>query len=492
MEKLLSALAFTTFALSSLVHAGEVREQDAVVRQRGEKPNIIFIFSDDLGYGDLGYTGSTQIKTPNLDKLANEGVIFPQAYVTASVCGPSRAGMLTGRYQQRFGFETNPRGGPHLRPEKIGLPDRELTLGNRMQEAGYHTAAIGKWHMGESDNFYPTERGFDYFFGMRGGGHRYHVTLEPMEKIWYRNFGLERMGKKLDEVEVPYLTDWLTEDTMNYISRRESNDAQPWFVYLAYNCPHGPLQAKDQDIVRYPDVAPKARRTYCAMVDCLDQNVGRLIEHLEKTGEADHTVIIFMNDNGGSTETVHALNAPFWGHKGTFWEGGIRVPMFIHGLDIEPREYPHPVSALDIMPTMMALGGKPFEPEAITNSRGKKAPVIYDGVNLLPYLQGDMQETRPHQQLFWRMLPSGSAMRDGDWKLIFTTHQPPQLYDLVSDPAERTDLAADNPAVVTRMMEAHGKWCNSFERAPIWLGVDNHSRLHRKEYQLTQPEVSRN
>ena len=144
----------------------------------------------------------------------------------------------------------------------------------------------------------PTKRGFDYFFCMRGGGHRYHVTLEPMENIWYRDFGLERIGKKLDEVEVPYLTDWLTEDAMNYISRREENDEQPWFVYLAYNCPHGPLQAKDEDIARYPDVEPAGRRTYCAMVDCLDQNVGRLMEHLEKTGEAGNT------DAGGDRQIV--------------------------------------------------------------------------------------------------------------------------------------------------------------------------------------------
>ena len=163
--------------------------------------------------------------------------------------------------------------------------------------------------------------------------------------------------------------------------------------------------------------------------------------------------------------------------------------MFIHGLDVEPEDYPHPVSALDIMPTMRALGAKPFEPETRTTSRGKKVPVTYDGVNLLPYLQGEMQDARPHQQLFWRLMPSGSAMRDGDWKLIITTHQPPQLYDLVSDPAERNDLAAENPSVVTRMMEAHGNWCSSFERAPMWLGVDNHSRLHRKVYQLTQPGV---
>ena len=141
------------------------------------------------------------------------------------------------------------------------------------------------------------------------------------------------------------------------------------------------------------------------------------------------------------------------------------------------------------MPTMMALAGKPFEPETITTSRGKQVSVIYDGVDLLPYLQGEMQDGRPHQKLFWRMLPIGSAMRDGDWKLIFTTFQPPQLYELVSDPAERNDVAAENPAVVTRMMDAHGVWCNSFEHAPMWLGVDNHSRLHRREYQLTQPET---
>lgn len=460
------------------------------------RPNILFIFADDMGYGDMGFTGSSQIKTPNLDRLAKEGTVFPQAYVTAPVCGPSRAGLLTGRYQQRFGFETNPHGGPHILPEMVGMHVNEKTLGDRMRSCGYHTACIGKWHMGYADHFYPTERGFDYFFGMRGGGHRYFPELGRSKntRMWYVDFALERMGEKLDQIEEPYLTDWLTSDAIHYISRREENDDQPWFLYLSYNCPHGPLQAKKEDIARYPDVEPPGRRTYCAMVDCMDQNVGRLLSHLKKTGEADNTVIFFLNDNGGSTETVYALNAPFWGHKGTFWEGGIRVPMFIHGLKgLKTDEYKHPVSALDFMPTMMALGGKVFTPETVTK-RGKQIPIIYDGTNLLPYLYGQKGDSRPHQKLYWRMMSRGSAMRDGDWKLIFTPFDPPQLYDLAQDPAERNDLAAKHPKVVARMMDSHHTWCSTFERSPMWLGGPNGGKtqrnLHRKQYQLTQPTAS--
>jgi len=459
-----------------------------------KKPNILFIFVDDMGYGDLGFTGSTQIRTPNLDRLASEGIVFPQAYVTAPVCGPSRAGLLTGRYQQRFGFETNPHGGPHIRPEMVGLHLREKTLGDRMQSCGYHTACIGKWHMGYEDHFYPTQRGFDYFFGMRGGGHRYFPELGRSEntRMWYVDFALERMGTMLEEVEEPYLTDWLTSDAIHYIDRRETSDDQPWFMYLSYNCPHGPLQAKKEDIARYPDVEPAGRRTYCAMTDCLDQNVGRLLAHLEATGEADNTVIFFLNDNGGSTETVYALNAPFWGHKGTFWEGGIRVPMFIHGLDgLDPGTYDQPVSALDFMPTMMAIGGKTFVPETVTQ-RGQEVPVIYDGVDLLPFLRGEMGDERPHPQLYWRMMSRGSAMREGDWKLIFTPFSAPQLFNLANDPAERNDLAAEHPDIVSRMMTAHSEWVQTHEQAPMWLaspaGARASRNLHHRTYQLTQPE----
>ena len=461
-----------------------------------ERPNVLILFADDMGYGDVGFTGSTQVKTPNLDALARDGIVFPQAYVTAPVCAPSRAGLLTGRYQQRFGFETNPAGGEQLKAEVIGMQVREKALGDRMRACGYDTACIGKWHLGQDDRFYPTNRGFDYFFGMRGGGHRYIVSLNPTTPGWYPTFTLERMGEKLDRIEVPYLTDWFTEDAMNYLDRRaKADDGKPWFLYLSYNCPHGPLEAKESDIARYPHVEPKGRRTYCAMLDCLDQNVGRLIAKLKANGQYDDTVILFLNDNGGSVETVHALNAPFWGTKGTFYEGGIRVPMFVHApARFAPGTYAHPVISLDIMPTIVALGGGTLEPE--TYKKGKRdVPVIYDGVNLLPYLNGEVGDTRPHDKLYWRMMSRGSAMRDGDWKLIFTPHDPPQLFDLAEDPAERNNLAAANPDIVARMMDEHNQWCDTFERAPMWLGDPYwyafSRKNHRKDFQLTQPEVTR-
>ncbi|MCP4512761.1 MAG: sulfatase-like hydrolase/transferase [Fuerstiella sp.] len=455
------------------------------------RPNVLFIFADDMGYGDLGFTGSTQIKTPNLDALAQGGIVFPQAYVTAPVCGPSRAGLLTGRYQQRFGFEANPGGGESIRQDMVGLHVREKTLGDRMRACGYHTACIGKWHMGSDDHFYPTQRGFDYFFGMRGGGHRYILDLNPSTPGWYPTFALERMGKRLDRIEVPYLTDWFTEEATDYMDRRAQEGDQPWFMYVCYNCPHGPLEAKEEDIARYGHVEHKGRRTYCAMLDCFDQNVGKLVATLKENGQYDNTVIFFLNDNGGSVETVHAINAPFWGTKGSFYEGGIRVPMFLHSPKrFKPGTYPHPVISVDVMPTLVALGGGSLEPEIIRKGK-KQVPVIYDGVDLLPYLAGDKADERPHDKLYWRIMSHGGAMRDGDWKLIFTPHDPPQLYDLSRDIAERDDLAAGHSEIVARMMDDHNQWCGSHERAPLWLGSPSwysfSRKNHRKDYQLTQP-----
>jgi arylsulfatase A-like enzyme len=183
------------------------------------KPNILLIFSDDLGYGDLGFTGSSQIKTPNLDQLANESVVFTQAYVTCPFCAPSRAALLTGQYNQRHGFEFNPHVDKHLKEELVGLDTNLSTIGDELQKSGYHTGVIGKWHLGFHDNFYPTNRGFNYFFGMRGGGHSYFPTLERknIPNYWYPELKLERNGKKITEIENSYLTDWFTDDALVFI-----------------------------------------------------------------------------------------------------------------------------------------------------------------------------------------------------------------------------------------------------------------------------------
>ena len=458
---------------------------------QGKQPNILIILVDDMGYGDVGFTGSTQIKTPNLDKLAGSGIVFNQAYVTAPFCGPSRAALLTGRYQGRFGFDSNPVPDPFMNNDWLGLPLEEKTVGDRMRAVGYDTAAIGKWHLGAADHFYPTERGFDYFFGMRHGGHSYFPTLERKDKpgYWYPHFALERMGEPLKEIEVPYLTDWFTEDAMNYMDRKGKGE-KPWFLYLAYNAPHGPLEAKPEDMAKYSHVKHKGRRTYCAMVDNLDQNIGHLVEKLKATGQYENTVIFFLNDNGGSVETVYALNAPFWGTKGTFYEGGLRVPMFIHAPGrFKAAEYNKPVTAMDLVPTCIALAGGE-QPER-TVKQGRREKVILDGVNLLPFLKGELADARPYDKIYWRVNPRGSAMLDGDWKYIQTPHSVPLLFNISEDPAERNNLAGEHPEILARLMDQHYNWTLTHDREPMWMDSPGWGasvrNIHRKQFQLTQP-----
>ena len=467
--------------------------QMEVAPDNNEKPNILILFSDDLGYGDLGFTGSSQVKTPNLDKLASEGVLFTQAYVTCPFCAPSRAALLTGRYQQRFGFEFNPDEKEHVKTEFLGIDLAEKTLGDRMQALGYYTGIIGKWHLGEHENFYPTKRGFNYFFGMRGGGHSYFPTIESknIPYYWYPEFALERNGENLTEIEEPYLTDWFTQDAINFIDKNSKN-ATPWFLYLSYNCPHGPLEAKPEDIAKYQHIENEGRRTYCGMIDNLDQNIGEVIKKLKETGQYENTVIIFMNDNGGSVETINALNAPYWGTKGTFYEGGIRVPMFIHYPKVlKNATYTNAVSAMDIMPTCINLAGSTFEPET-RQFHGKDRTHEYDGINLLPYISGEKNNEKPHQKLFWRVMYRGSAMLDGDWKYIQTPHDLPQLYNIATDPSEQNDLAAKYPEKLKKMMDQHFDWCTSFEKSPMWMDqpywLKMNKEIHRKEFQLVQPE----
>ncbi len=487
MKKILFSLSFS-FNLS-LVSLSQAQAQTPA---SNTPPNILLILTDDLGYGDLGYTGSTQIKTPNIDSLAKDGIIFPQAYVSAPVCGPSRAGLLTGRYQGRFGFDSNPHGHSWHNADAIGLPVEEKTIGDRMQSLGYHTAVIGKWHMGHADHFYPTKRGFDYFFGMRGGGHSYFPQLEKIGKpgYWYPHFSLERMGRKLEKIDVPYLTDWFTDDAMKYVDDR-SKEKAPWFLYLAYNAPHGPLEAKEQDIAKYKHVKHAGRRTYCAMVDCLDQNIGRLIKKLKANGQYENTVIIFLNDNGGSTDTVFALNAPYWGTKGTFYEGGVRVPMFIHNTKrFKAGSYDKAVTALDLVPTCIALadGEQPQRKVKV----GRREKTLLDGHNLLPYLSGEKGDASPYQEtIFWRMMPRGSGALSGDWKLIMSPHSPTLLFNIAKDPAEQNNVINQHPEIHARLLNEFQSWASSHERPPMWMDMPNWGDmrgLHRKKYPLEQPK----
>ena len=434
-----------------------------------------------MGYGDLSCYGSTQIKTEHLDRLAAGGIRFTDAYVAASVCAPSRAGLLTGRYQQRFGFEHNLSTPDYVKPEAVGIPLDETLVSDRLKGLGYRTGIIGKWHVGEAlDGHHPNARGFDYFFGMLGGSHSYWPTPEKNR--------LMRNRDKISEIDEPYLTDWFSQEAIKFVSK---DDQRPWFLYLSFNTPHTPMQAKDEDLAKFDNIQPARRQRYCAMQHCMDQNIGKILAKLESTGQLENTLIVFASDNGGSVTASSAINAPLNGMKGTFLEGGLRVPMIMHWpKQIKPSQvYKHPVITLDLVNTFVGAAGGTIEPETV--GKGKRAyEKIYDGVDLIPFVTGEIARS-PHESLFWRMALRGSAIRHGNWKLIQTPHHPTMLFDLSSDVSEQNNLADQHPEKVAELTRRYADWSESLKANPKWISGNNWSRYNRKlydiDYELVQP-----
>ncbi len=436
------------------------------------RPNVIVILADDLGYGDLGVYGGKVIPTPNIDALARSGVRYTDAYATAAVCAPSRAGLLAGRHQARFGFEFNPVG----RDEQTGVPVGETSIAQVMKSAGYATAMIGKWHTGQAPGFHPLDRGFDSFFGFMGGAAAYFA--DPSESALQADTGADgamtrtrfpivRGHQVIDQKG--YLTDVLTDEAGKFIG---ANRDQPFFLYLAYNAPHTPLQAPKAYTDRFPDIASPHERLYSAMVSSLDDNVGRLRQTLRDQGLERDTVIILLSDNGCPNYIRGACsNAPLAGYKAFPWEGGVRVPFMVSA----PGRLPagaisnQEISVLDIMPTLAGLAQAPL-------------PVGAEGQNLLAKAA---PEAKPADRaLFWRMGPN-YAVRDGRWKLLVVNKsdtvqdmanilgapvpdgmkaevsplgQWVLLFDVVADPGEKHDVAASNPEVVARLTKAFSTW----------------------------------
>ncbi|MFD2160657.1 sulfatase [Rubritalea tangerina] len=469
-------MKYLHYLLYPLLLVGALRAERA-------QPNILFILTDDMGWGDLGCYGSTQIKTPNIDRLASGGVRFTQAYVSANVCAPSRAGILTGRYQERFGFEHNLSIQDHLKPEMVGIPVDEKLISDRLKQLGYRTGAIGKWHVGESvPAFHPLQRGFDFFFGMLGGDHDYFPSKEHNELSWG--------NEKVKQIRTPYLTDWFTMEAIDFMER-ESEGVDPWFLYLAYNTPHSPMQAKKSDLEAYAHIESPERRVYCAMQKCLDDNVGKILGYLEDKGQLESTLIIFLNDNGGSVEVSHALNAPFNGTKGTWYEGGIRVPMIWHWPKVLSAglRYTEPVIVFDIMHSLVAAAGGEVTEEKVQVG-GREVVRPKDGVNLVPILLGDAK--LEDRSLYWRMSLRGGAIRKGDWKLIMAPHRPPMLFNLANDPSELTNVSMRRPALVKALYREYHDWCEGFERNPMWISSPQwagyNDALYDRTYELKQPE----
>jgi arylsulfatase A-like enzyme len=411
------------------------------------KPNILFIVGDDMGYADVGFHGCSQIPTPNLDSLAKSGVRFTSGYVSAPYCSPCRAGLLTGRYQQRFGHEFNP-----TRPD-TGLPLTEKTIADRLKAAGYVTALVGKWHLGNTPERHPQKRGFDEFFGFLGGSHSY---LD-----WK---GMLRGTEPVEGTE--YFTDAFGKEACEFIERQKE---KPWFLYLAFNAVHTPMHATDARLAKFTGIMDKKRQTYAAMMLAMDDNIGRVRRKLADTGQEERTLVVFISDNGGPTmpgTTMNAsINDPLRGSKRTTLEGGIRVPFLVSWKNhIRPGVFDRPVIQLDLTATALELAGARAE--------------NLDGVNLLPFLSGE-KTGAPHDALFWRF-GEQMAIRVGDYKLVRYDRnvetrtgapgQPvagPRLYNLARDIGETNDLCA---ALPDKVKELQGKWdaWNATLVKPLW------------------------
>jgi arylsulfatase A-like enzyme len=400
-------------------------------------PNIVIILADDLGYADLGVQGASDLLTPHIDALAREGVRFPNGYVSGPVCAPTRAGLLTGRYQQRFGFEFN---APEARAADYGLPPGEATLAERLKAAGYATGMVGKWHLGFRPELTPPRRGFDEFFGFLSGMRSYF----PRE----RADPILRGETPVEEPE--YLTTAFGREAASFVER---NRTRPFLLYLAFNSVHAPLEATDADLARFPDVAPRKRRTYAAMVASMDDAVGTLLKKLRETGLDEHTIVFFLSDNGGPTRETSARNRPLKGRKGQLYEGGIRVPFFVRwtGRLRGGRVYEEPVIALDVAATALAAAG-------VEMPRG------LDGVDLLPHLDGRKAQP-PHDLLYWRYGEQG-AVRAGEWKLLLRRGEE-ELYHLGRDAGEEKNLVAEEPERARALRAAYAEWTRGLV-APAW------------------------
>jgi len=441
-----------------------------------QKPNFVIILADDLGYGDVGFTGSTQVETPHIDALAKQGVIFTQGYVSAPVCGPSRAGLMTGRNQVNFGFDNNPIVDlPQFDENFVGLPVEEITMADRLAGLGYVNGLIGKWHLGEAEHFHPVKRGFHEFWGYLGGGHNYFPS-EPDGKAYHRKIICNYKKPQA----ITYITDDKGDECVDFIRRHKD---EPFFLYASFNAPHTPLQATEEDLKLYEHIPEEKRRTYCAMVHRLDFNVGRIVEELKARDLYENTVIVFLSDNGGpvSGKTPWTLNAPLRGSKGILLEGGIRVPFTMTWpKNIKAGStYDKPVSSLDLTPTFVALGG------------GTIAPADHmDGINIFPFLNGDKTEA-PHPEMLWRFTIS-AGIRAGDWKLVRLPERLPMLYNLKEDIAEQNNVADENRDVVERMLRRLGDWDVSCPQV-LYLEGNRFRRnqvdLYDRKYQLEQPEI---
>ena len=451
-----------------------------------QKPNVVLILADDLGIGDVGIYRQGPIQTPHIDQLARNGVKFTQAYVTHPVCSPSRAGLITGLYQQRHGWEFN----VAQRDKEYGMSTEVNTMADTLSEIGYKNALIGKWHLGHQRQHHPLNRGFHDFFGVLDGGTSYINSNEPGTSFVSINSSISQRApldrpnaiyRNFNEVKIDdYLTDVFTDEAVNFI---RENQHQPFFLFLSHITPHTPLQTIDKYSKRYEHLSNNRARIYASMVASLDDSVGRIVKELETLGLSENTLIVFASDNGCASYIEGACsNAPYSGFKRFHHEGGIRVPFIMSWHKFLPRgeTYNHPVITLDLYSTFVAAAGR-------------VGFSTIDSVNLIPFVKRKINSS-PHEYLYWRSGPT-HAIRDERWKLMrysiaaytdgdlgddgrltppkggwphtFSSEKVTLLFDLKSDPSEQNNLADEHPEVVERLTAQYETWASSLAKPMI-------------------------
>jgi arylsulfatase A-like enzyme len=457
------------------------------------RPNLLILFTDDMGYGDIGAYGGNDIPTPHLDKLAAEGMRFTSAYTVAPICVPSRMGLMSGKFPARFGVFDNVHS-----PQQNQIWLQQTTLADVLKKQGYRTANIGKWHLSGNNSAHsgnelggflfkpPHERGFDEFVGITGGMHTF-----------WKGTGLARFKDgTYERFNSPdYLTDFFGTEACDFIQRVHTNNQEPgtknpepFFLYLAFNAPHAPLHGLDEDqaAIEAKDISPN-RRKYAAMVRAVDRNVGRVMDKLRELGLAENTLTVFANDNGGGGNNASehtrntAINRPHRGHKFDVLEGGVRVPFILHWPDQVPagKAFDGIVSTTDVFPTFVKVASALAEAES---PDAAKAAATLDGIDLMPFVKGEktghVHETLSWQQRVWTrpnerkrdpaypVFAYNLAIRSGQWKAIKldqpfegTNHgRAWELYDLSQDPAELNDLATEFPDKVKELSAAFFAW----------------------------------
>lgn len=460
-------------------------------------PNIIVILADDLGKTDISLYGSPFIETPNIDNIGKEGVVFSEGYTTSSICSPSRASLLTGRYQQRFGMEfqlherylrnrleyfgfkyfvdsdpwrpiymTEVPGEEDIKNQ--GLPPDEITFADLAKSKGYKTALIGKWHLGSQSIFSPNNFGFDYFFGFKSSHHLYALEDDPdivnqrIEEDWTDQYiwdcvGLADCNLYRNEEVVPqegYLTEVFGQEAVRFI---EENKEDPFLLFVPFNAPHTPLQAPRSYVEKFAHIEDPIKRVYLAMIASLDDEVGRITSKVNDLGLSQNTLIIFLSDNGGATYAKVTDNAPLRGGKLTQFEGGVNVPMMMQwdGV-IEPgSKFFFPSSSLDVFSTIAGIINAELP-------GGKKI----DGVNLIPYLTKQVSGP-PHEAIYWQK-GYNKAIRSDQWKVIYNEKsKKTMVFNMAADKFEERDFAENQSDLANQLLQLHNGWSSELMQ-PLW------------------------